>query len=109
VAKKASIVRYTAEELAAMRARGESRTDWARAGSMSDAALAASIAADPDEAGMEIDWTTASIAMPERKAVLNMRVDHEVLAFFKQTGRGYQTRINAVLRAFVNAQQRRAG
>jgi uncharacterized protein (DUF4415 family) len=39
--------------------------------------------------------------------VLNMRVDRDVLEFFRKTGRGYQTRINAVLRAFVEAQERR--
>ena len=74
---------------------------------MTDTDLDASIAADPDEAGMDIDWARAGIELPERKAVLNMRVDPDVLAFFKQTGRGYQTRINAVLRAFVDAQQQR--
>jgi uncharacterized protein (DUF4415 family) len=89
-----------------MRARGESRSDWTKAAATTKAQLEASIAADPDEAGMDVDWNNASIVMPEPKAVLNMRVDHDVLAFFKKTGRGYQTRINAVLRAFVNAQQR---
>jgi uncharacterized protein (DUF4415 family) len=36
-----------------------------------------------------------------------MRVDRDVLAFFKQSGRGYRTRIHAVLRAFVDGQQSR--
>ncbi len=45
--------------------------------------------------------------MPQPKAVLNMRIDRDVLDFFRKTGRGYQTRINAVLRAFVDAQARR--
>ena len=105
--KKSGIMRYSDDELATMKARGESRTDWTRATAMTDADLDASIAADPDEAGMDIDWVRAGIELPERKAVLNMRVDPDVLAFFKQTGRGYQTRINAVLRAFVDAQQQR--
>ena len=103
--KSGAIVSYTDEALAAMQARGESRTDWARAAATTQEELEASIAADPDEAGMEIDWDSASVVMPQPKSVLNMRVDQDVLAYFKQSGRGYQTRINAVLRAFVQAQQ----
>jgi len=105
MAKNNNILRYTSDELAAKRTRGESRTDWAKAASTTKTELEASIAADPDEAGMEMDWGNASIEMPAPKALLNMRVDQDVLAFFKQTGRGYQTRINAVLRAFVDAQR----
>jgi hypothetical protein len=42
------IVSYTSEELAAMEARGESRTDWQRVKAMTDAEIEAAIAADPD-------------------------------------------------------------
>ena len=48
-----------------------------------------------------IDWDSATIEMPQPKAVLNMRVDRDVLDYFRQTGKGYQTRINAVLRSYV--------
>ena len=54
-----------------------------------------------DEAGMVINWDNASIELPQCKAVLNMRVDKEVLDYFRKTGRGYQSRINAVLRSYV--------
>jgi uncharacterized protein (DUF4415 family) len=37
-----------------------------------------------------------------------MRVDKHVLDFFRKKGRGYQTRINAVLRAYVRAQETRS-
>lgn len=37
------------------------------------------------------------------KASISLRVDHDVLAWFKAQGDGYQTRINAVLRAFRDA------
>lgn len=106
MAKPDSTVRYSRNEVDAMIARGESRTDWARAAAMSEADLEASIAADPDEAGMVFDWASATVTLPRAKAVLNMRVDQDVLDYFKQSGRGYQTRINAVLRAFVAAQRR---
>lgn len=40
------------------------------------------------------------------KQQVTVRLDRDVLAFFKQGGRGYQTRINAVLRAFMEAQRK---
>jgi uncharacterized protein (DUF4415 family) len=99
--KNEHIAKHTADELAAMTKAGETRSNWAQAAAMSDAQLEASIAADPDEADMTIDWDKASVEMPQRKALLNMRVDRDVLDFFRKTGRGYQTRINAVLRSYV--------
>ena len=99
--KKDDTVRFTAEELAGMRQRGETRSDWTKAAALTNDEIEAQIAADPDEAGMVIDWDSATIEMPQPKAVLNMRVDRDVLEFFRKTGRGYQTRINAVLRSYV--------
>ena len=99
--KKDDTVRYTAEELAEMRKRGETHSDLAKAAALTNDEIEAQIAADPDEASMVIDWDSATIAMPQPKAVLNMRVDRDVLDYFRQTGKGYQTRINAVLRSYV--------
>jgi uncharacterized protein (DUF4415 family) len=107
VKKKARTKRYTAEKLAAMRARGETKSDWKRSAATTHRDIERSIAADPDEAGMIVDWKSASAEMPQPKAVLNMRVDKDVLDHFRKKGRGYQTRINAVLRAFVRAEQHR--
>ena len=101
MAKKETIVSYTDDELKAIIAHGESKSDWARAAAMTEEEVEAAIAGDPDEAGMAIDWSTASFEMPQPKAVLNMRVDRDVLDFFRRDGRGYQTRINAVLRSYV--------
>ena len=39
--------------------------------------------------------------MPRRKEAISIRLDEDVLAFFKTLGSGYQTRINAVLRHFM--------
>jgi uncharacterized protein (DUF4415 family) len=101
MAKKERIVRHTAEELRAMTVRGEDKTSLARAGAVTPEELEASIAADPDEAGLTFDWSKASIETPQPKAVLNMRVDRDVLEYFRRDGRGYQTKINAVLRSYV--------
>ena len=99
--KKERIVRHTAKELAAQRERGESRSDWARAAAMTPAEIEADIASDPDEAGMVVDWDRVSVELPKPKAALHMRIDREVLDWFRQQGKGYQTRINAVLRSYV--------
>jgi len=107
MAKRSNIVRHTADELAAIRTRGESRTNWAKAALITRAQLEKSVATDPDEGAMTIDWENSAVEMPEPKVVLNMRVDRRVLDYFRKTGRGYQTRINAVLRAFVEAHEHR--
>ena len=104
MSKKEHIVKRTAEEMRTMTARGESKSDWSRAGAMTSADIEAAIATDADEADIAVDWSTASVTLPEPKAVLNMRVDRDVLDFFRKQGKGYQSRINAVLRSFVEHQ-----
>ncbi len=100
--KKGRIVSYTEKELREMQERGEDESDWARAAAMTDAEIEAAIASDPDEAGMVVDWSTVTTELPQPKAVLNMRVDNDVLEFFRNEGKGYQTKINAVLRSYVD-------
>jgi len=56
----------------------------------------------PDRSGR--DWTRLRVTWPQRKQDLHLRVDSEVVAWFRSFGPGYQTRMNAVLRAFVDAQ-----
>jgi len=50
-------------------------------------------------------WTKAS-ELPHRKRQITLRIDADVLDFFQDTGKRYQTRINAVLRAYVEAQKK---
>jgi uncharacterized protein (DUF4415 family) len=45
--------------------------------------------------------------MPTTKAKVCLRLDREVVAWFRSSGRGYQTKINAALRAFIDAQEHR--
>ena len=47
---------------------------------------------------------TARLTMPEPKDRLTIRVDHDVVQWLKKNGRGYQTRINAILRSYTEAQ-----
>ncbi len=104
--KKGDIVRYTAEEIRAMLARGESRTDWAAVKAMSEEELESSITTDPDDVHAPVDWTQAVEGMPPRKRDIHIRIDEDVLDWFRQAGRGYQTRINNVLRAFMESRKR---
>jgi len=99
------IVRYTADEIDAMLARGESQTDWARLAAMTEEELEASI--DDEEEG-EFDLSTAQAGIPGPKRQLTVRFDADIIEWFKAQGVGYQTRMNAVLRGYVEAQKRAA-
>lgn len=46
-------------------------------------------------------WADAESYMPSQKTHVSMRLDNEIIQFFKQKGQGYQSRINAVLKAYV--------
>ena len=84
----------------------KSETDSERVGALSDAEIERAVAEDPDQSfWSEEDWANARIVYPPGKAPVTLRLDRDVLSWFKQQGRGYQTRINAVLRAFVEAQK----
>jgi uncharacterized protein (DUF4415 family) len=82
----------------------QDETDWRRIEAMTDADIRQAVADDPDTFIPDADWINhARIVTPQAKAMVTLRLDPDVLAWFKQGGRGYQTRINAVLRAFVEA------
>ena len=49
-------------------------------------------------------WVKA-VDFPHAKKLISLRIDEDVIEFFKQAGNRYQTRINAVLRSYVNSQQ----
>ena len=106
MAKKSTIKRYTAAELKAMRARGEDRTDWARVKAMTEEELERAIADDPDS-DPPLDMSTITLTFPANKQGVFMRLDPEVLEYFRRDGAGYQTRINAVLRGYVDEMKKR--
>ena len=107
--KDGNIVSYTVAELEAMRARGESRIVWARVDAMSEEELEAAIASDPDWADIPRNWYKhARPHYPEdMKKQVSLRIDPDVLAWFKRQGPDYRRRINNALRAFVDAHERR--
>ena len=94
-----NIKRYTEDELRAMQERGESQTDMARVLAKSEAELERDIAEDPDDT-LDPWWETA-VAVPAMKKLLSLRVDADVVEWFREQGPVYQTRMNAVLRAYA--------
>ena len=56
------IVRYSTAELEQMQHR--SLSNWAAADAMTEEEIEAAIASDPDEAGMVVDWTQATVVRP---------------------------------------------
>ena len=82
--------------------RRKGKTDWARVDAMTEGEIEAAIANDPDWAEIkDIDWSDAVLVIPPRKKAISIRVDEDVLDFFKREGEGYQRRINAVLRSYM--------
>lgn len=78
-------------------------TDWNRLDRLDPAAIRAGIESDPDvHPTDERFWQGATIVMPRRKEVVTIRLDADLLEWFRQE-RGYQTRINAILRAYMDA------
>jgi uncharacterized protein (DUF4415 family) len=96
--KSKDTVRYTAREIEAIRREGGDRSD---AACMHVTAKDAA-AADDEE---DFDWTNAVVGLPAPKQQLTVRLDSDVVKWFKAQGRGYQTRMNAVLRRFMDAQK----
>jgi len=93
VTSENTLKRFSLDEIRKLK----SRTEWDR------------LAAEGDfsgEAGIDIDWASARIVEPENKKMVSLRLDADVLAFFRKQGKGYQTRINAVLKAYKDAQEK---
>ena len=83
------------------RLESEGRTDWDRLRREDAAGLEP--VRDDDEG--EFDWSRAQVTMPRPKQAVSVRLDADVLDFFKADGKGYQTRINMVLRSYMTARQ----
>jgi uncharacterized protein (DUF4415 family) len=77
------------------------KTDWARFDALTDDGIAKAVANDRDAVPIDIDWSDAVLVMPAKKKAISIRVDEDVLDFFKREGEGYQRRINAVLRSYM--------
>jgi uncharacterized protein (DUF4415 family) len=93
-------VRYTSEELKRL----TDESDWDRAARMTDEEIEAADAQDPEVAGIDEAWMEKAEVVPPNKRGVYALYDEYVVDYFKQSGRGYQARMNAVLKAYVDAQ-----
>ena len=83
------------------------RTNLKRLDSLTDEEIEQAARSDADTLLLEeCDMASLEVVMPGRKQSISLRVDSDVLAYFKSFGKGYQTRMNAVLRTYMQAQQR---
>lgn len=84
-------------------------TDFKRLDRMTDRDIDRAIEADPDAApALDDEWfRNATLLLPERKVPVSMRIDREILEWFKRQGRGYQSRMHAVLAAYYRAHSAR--
>ena len=87
---KSTIVRHSLSEISAMRESGED-------GTSADAPEAESLGAE--------FWKSARVVMPAGKTSVHLRLDSDVVEWFRARGKGHLTRMNAVLRAYVEAQK----
>jgi uncharacterized protein (DUF4415 family) len=86
----------------------EGQTDWKRVRNMSDAEAEAIATADPGTLPASF-WEKAQPVAPQTKEKVSARFDADVVEWFRRQGRGYQTRMNAVLRAYVKAASNATG
>jgi uncharacterized protein (DUF4415 family) len=86
-----TIVRRSLSEIKAMRARGED-------GTRADAPEAETLGED--------FWRNARVVMPRGKTSVHLRLDSDIVEWFKAAGKGHLTRMNAVLRAYVEAHKK---
>lgn len=83
------------------RSKPRGRADIARLKSMSEAEIERS--SPPELANLPADfWDGATLIMPVAKEAISLRVDEDVLRWFRSLGPRYQTRMNAVLRSYMN-------
>ena len=84
------------------------RSDLDKLRKLTDEEIDASIANDPDwEEFKDIDWSKAVLVIPPKKKAISIRVDEDVLDYFKKNGAGYQRRINAVLRSYMQQKRKK--
>ncbi len=76
---------------------------------MTDEEVERRAAADPDAGVIPPGfWDNATLRMPLIKQQITLRLDPDVIGWFKRSGKGYQSRMGAVLRSYVEAKRKRS-
>ena len=85
------------------RTSAKAASDWKRVRSLSDAQVRRAIQTDPEARATDAEfWKNARVVMPRAKETITIRLDADLLEWLRKQ-KGYQTRINTVLRAFRDA------
>jgi uncharacterized protein (DUF4415 family) len=80
----------------------ETQTDWDRIDRLTEEEIEEWARSDPDHPGTDDEfWKMVDAQRPDKQAI-SIKLDKDLLDFFKAEGRGYQTRINAVLRHYMD-------
>ncbi len=83
------------------RTSGKAGSDWTRIRSLSDRQVRRAIETDPEVRSTDADfWKNARVVMPRAKETITIRLDADLLEWLRKQ-KGYQTRINAVLRTYM--------
>ncbi len=98
--KKETIIKRSATT------RRKGKTDWKRVRALSDGDINAAVRDDPDSELPKDFWKKAKLVTPENKVAISLRIDRDVLEHFKSEGGKYQTRMNAILRSYVDHKKR---
>ena len=81
----------------------KNRTDWKRLRSRSDRQVRRAIESDPEARPTDAEfWKKARVVIPPPKGTITIRLDADLLEWLRKQ-KGYQTRINAVLRTYMDA------
>lgn len=101
--KSGNTVQYTAEQIEAMRRRGEGQTDW----DMSQEEAMRRRHADEEAPCPYPGWRdTITVGLPKPKEQITLWLDQDMLQWFRVQGESYQALINAVLRDYYEHERR---
>ena len=97
------VTRVTLDEAKEM----ESQTDWEALEKKTDEEIREAVESDPDTHFLDEDWFEAAtfVNPSAEKERISIRLDEDILEFFRSQGRGYQSRINKVLREYMTVRK----
>ena len=85
----------------------QSETDWDALEEKTDEEIRKAVESDPDAYFLDEDWFEAAtfVDPSAEKERISIRLDKDILEFFRAEGRGYQSRINKVLREYMTVRK----
>lgn len=87
--------------------RRKGKTDWTTVDALTDEEIEEAAGNDPDAVPLDVDWSKAVLVIPPKKRAISIRVDEDVLDYFRKEGSGYQRRMNAVLRSYMQQKRKK--